>query len=189
MNTEEKQKSFQYIYKGAIINLRLDDAVLPNGKTAKREVIEHPGGVGVLPIDKNGDCLLVRQFRYPYMEETLEIPAGKRDKDGDSDPLACGKRELKEETGATAGHYISLGTLYPSPGYTDEVIYMYLATNLSFGKAQPDEDEFINLCRIPLEKAVEMVMNGQIPDSKTQAAILKADFLYKSGKLQLTNEK
>ena len=187
MNTKETQKSSRYVYKGRIINLRLDCAELPNGKSADREVIEHPGGVGVLPVDQNGDCLLVRQFRYPYMEETLEIPAGKRDKDGDSDPLSCGKRELKEETGAAAENYISLGTLYPSPGYTDEVIYMYLATGLSFGEAQPDEDEFINLCRIPLEEAVKMVMNGEIPDSKTQAAILKAEILKKEGKLPLTN--
>lgn len=189
MNTKETQKSSEYIYKGKIINLRLDCAELPNGKYADREVVEHPGGVGVLPIDQNGDCLLVRQFRYPYFKETLEIPAGKRDKDGDNDPITCGKRELKEETGATAENYMSLGTLYPSPGYTDEVIYMYLATGLTFGQAQPDEDEFINLCRIPLEKAVEMVMSGEIPDSKTQVAILKADFLYKNGKLPLTNEK
>ena len=109
MNTRETQKDTKYIYKGAVINLRLDTAVLPNGNTAKREVIEHPGGVGVLPIDKDGNCLLVRQFRYPYMEETLEIPAGKRDKSGDNNPLACGKRELKEETGAVAKNYIPAG--------------------------------------------------------------------------------
>lgn len=180
MNVKETQKSTQYIYKGSVIKLRLDEAVLPNGKTAKREVIEHPGGVGVLPVCENGDCLLVRQFRYPYMSETLEIPAGKRDKGGDADPLACGIRELKEETGATAKEYTFLGTLYPSPGYTDEVIYMYLARGLSFGEASPDEDEFINLCRIPLEKAVKMVLDGEIPDSKTQVAILKAKNIFKN---------
>ena len=187
MNTKETQKDTKYVYKGAIINLRLDTAVLPNGNTAKREVIEHPGGVGVLPIDKNGDILLVRQFRYPYMEETLEIPAGKRDKDGDSDPLSCGKRELKEETGAKAENYIPLGTLYPSPGYTNEVIYMYAATDLSFGEAEPDDDEFINLIRIPFKKAVDMVVSGEIVDSKTQAAILKAEILKNKGKLPLTS--
>lgn len=186
MNTLEKQKDSKYLYKGSVINLRLDTALLPNGKSAKREVVEHPGGVCVLPIDKTGDVLLVRQFRYPYMKETLEIPAGKRDKAGDSDPLECGKRELKEETGAEAENYIPLGTLYPSPGYTDEIIYMYAATDLSFGAAQPDDDEFINTVRIPLKKAVEMVLAGDIPDSKTQIAILKAEFLRFSGKLLLT---
>ena len=189
MNTEEKQKDTSYIYKGAIINLRLDTAVLPNGRLAKREVVEHPGGVCVLPIDQNGDILLVRQFRYPYMKETLEIPAGKRDKKGDSDPLACGKRELKEETGASAQNYIPLGTLYPSPGYTDEIIYLYAATGLVFGDAQPDEDEFINLCRIPLKEAVDMVIRGEIPDSKTQTAILKTQFLIQNGEIRLTSDK
>ena len=186
MNTTEKQKDFKYIYKGSVIKLRVDNAILPNGKTATREVVEHPGGVCVLPVDKNGDVLLVKQFRYPYMEETLEVPAGKRDKAGDSDPLVCGKRELKEETGATAGTYIPIGTLYPSPGYCDEVIYMYIALDLTFGKAQPDEDEFINLCRMPLKEAVDMVLRGEIPDSKTQAAILKAEIMLKKGELPLT---
>lgn len=189
MNTEERQKSSEYIYKGAIINMRLDTAILPNGNTAKREVVEHPGGVCVLPIDKNGDVLFVRQFRYPYMKETLEVPAGKRDKDGDSDPLTCGKRELKEETGAKAQNYIPLGTLYPSPGYTDEIIYMYAATGLAFGEAEPDEDEFINLVRMPLNEAVDMVMRGEIPDSKTQTAILKAQFLIQNGDIRLTRDK
>ena len=188
MNTTEIQKDSEYIYKGAIINMRLDTAVLPNGKTAKREVVEHPGGVCVLPIDDCGNVYFVKQFRYPYMAETLEIPAGKRDKSTDSDPLACGKRELKEETGAVAEHYIPLATLYPSPGYTDEVIYMYAATGLSFGAAQPDEDEFINLIKIPFEKAVDMVLSGEIPDSKTQVAILKAYVLSKKGKLPLTTK-
>lgn len=186
MNTLEKQKDSKYVYRGAVINLRLDTAILPNGNTAKREVIEHPGGVCVLPIDENGDVILVKQFRYPYMAETLEVPAGKRDKEGDRDPLACGTRELKEETGATAKNYIPLGTLYPSPGYTDEVIYMYAATALSFGEAEPDEDEFINLCRMPLKEAADMVMRGEIPDSKTQVAILKALVLENQGKLPLT---
>ena len=188
MNTTEKQKDSKYIYEGGVIKLRLDTAVLPNGNEAKREVVEHPGGVCVLPVDRNGDILLVRQFRYPYMAETLEAPAGKRDKAGDSDPLECGKRELKEETGATAQNYYSLGTLYPSPGYTDEVIYMYAATGLSFGKAEPDEDEFLNLVKMPLEKAVDMVLCGEIPDSKTQVLILKAQKLINDGKIPLTSE-
>ena len=188
MNTTEKQKDFKYVYNGRVINLRVDTAILPNGNTALREVIEHPGGVCVLPIDENGDVFLVRQFRYPYMKETLEIPAGKRDKDGDTDPLSCGKRELKEETGAVAKNFIPLGTLYPSPGYTDEVIYMYAATDLTFGDAEPDDDEFINLVRMPFKNAVGLVLSGEITDSKTQVAILKAEILSQQGKLPLTNE-
>lgn len=171
MNLTEKQISSEYIFKGKIINLRVDDALLPNGATATREVIEHNGGVCVLPLTKEEEVLMVEQFRYPYQKEVLEIPAGK--KDPKEEPLECGKRELKEETGATALKYQFLGELYPSPGYCGEIIYMYLATELSYGKTNPDEDEFLNIKKVPLEKAIEMVMSGEIKDSKTQAAILK----------------
>ena len=102
----------------------------------------------------------------------MELPAGKRDRVGE-DPLECGKRELLEETGATAIDYRFLGRVYPSPGFCDEVIYLYLAEGLSFGNAQPDEDEFVEVERIPLQRAVELVMNGGITDAKTQIAILK----------------
>ena len=152
--------------------MRRDEALLPNGTKAYREVVEHPGGVCVAALTENDEVLFVRQFRYPYTEVILEIPAGKRDR-GETDPLECGKRELLEETGATAENFFSLGTLYPTPGYTDEVIYMYGATGLSYGEAQPDEDEFLALEKIPLEKAVEMVMDGSLPDAKTQTCILK----------------
>ena len=172
MILEEKQLSSEYKFKGRIINLRQDTALLPNGNTATREVVEHPGGVCVAALTDNDELLFVKQWRYPYMEETLEIPAGKRDKK-DEDPLECGKRELKEETGATAKEYIDLHPLYPTPGYINEVIFCYLATGLTFGEQNPDEDEFLDVLRIPLEKAVEMVLDGQIKDAKTQAAVLK----------------
>ena len=182
MNLEEKQLSFEYKFKGRIINLRQDRALLPNGKTVTREVVEHPGGVCVAAIDENDELFFVKQWRYPYSEETLEIPAGKRDKQGE-DPLDCGKRELKEETGATAENYIDLGCLYPSPGYVNEVIYCYLATNLTYGDMNPDEDEFLNVIKIPFEKAVEMVLSGEIKDAKTQIAILKVNALRQAGKI------
>ena len=176
MNFEEKQLKEEYLYKGKIINLRRDEALLPDGSTAIREVVEHPGGVCVAALDENDNLLFVRQFRYPYMETTLEIPAGKRDKGGE-DPLLCGKRELREETGAVAKNYISLGELYPTPGYCGEVIYMYAATDLTFGECDPDDDEFLAVERIPLEKAVEMVLSGEIKDAKTQTAVLKVKLL------------
>lgn len=182
MNLKETQKSAEYIFRGRIINLRRDEAILPNGATATREVIEHPGGVCVVPITDDGQVLFVRQFRYPYMEECLEIPAGKRDK-GDEEPLECGIRELREETGATAEKFISLGELYPSPGYCGEIIWMFAATGLSFGDCDPDEDEFLSVERYSLEKAVEMVLSGEIKDAKTQAAVLKVKLLRDSGKL------
>ena len=117
--------------------------------------------------------IFVRQFRYPYKEVLLEIPAGKRDH-GEESPLECGKRELAEETGAKADKYTSLGELYPSPGYCGEVIYMFLATGLTFGDINPDEDEFLNVEKIPFDKALDMVLTGEIKDSKTQCALMKA---------------
>lgn len=176
MNLEEKQLSAEYIYKGKIINLRRDEAILPNGKTALREVVEHPGGVCVAAITDNDEILMVRQFRYPYFETVLEIPAGKRDIIGES-PIECGIRELREETGATAKNIFSLGELYPTPGYCGEVIWMFGATNLTFGNDDPDEDEFLSVEAIPFEKAVKMVLSGEIKDAKTQAAILKLKLL------------
>lgn len=182
MNLTEKQLKAEYIYKGKIINLRRDEALLPDGSVALREVVEHPGGVCVAALTDNDELLFVRQFRYPYFKETLELPAGKRDRAGE-DPLECGKRELREETGAVAQNYISLGTLYPTPGYVDEVIYMYLATHLTFGEQCPDEDEFLDLVRLPLEQAVDMVLDGKICDAKTQAAVLKIKLLRDKGKI------
>ena len=182
MNLEEKQLSKEYLYNGKIINLRLDEALLPNGNTALREVVEHPGGVCVAALTDNDEVLLVRQFRYPYSEIILEIPAGKRDHQGES-PLECGMRELKEETGATAKNFFSLGELYPTPGYVDEVIFMYGATDLTFGDTCPDEDEFLSIEKIPLDTLVDKIMSGEIKDAKTQAAILKLKHLKDEGKI------
>ena len=182
MNLEEKQISAEYMYKGKIINLRRDTALLPNGNTATREVVEHNGGVCVAALTDNYEVLFVRQFRYPYMEIIPEIPAGKRDK-ADEDPLKCGIRELKEETGATAEKFIPLGKLYPSPGYCGEIIWMYAATGLSYGEQNPDDDEFLTVEKIPLDKAVEMILSGEITDAKTQAAVLKLKVLKDQGKL------
>ncbi len=178
MNLKEKTLTREYRFKGRIINLRTDTVRLPNGAEAGREVVEHPGGVCVAPLTDEGELLFVRQYRYPYEEVVPELPAGKRDRHGEA-PLECGKRELLEETGATASEYIFLGRVYPTPGFCNEVIYLYLARGLSFGKAQPDEDEFVEVERIPLDRAVEMVMNNEITDAKTQIAVLKVARLLK----------
>lgn len=160
------------IYNGKILNVTRDTVRLENGETAYREVIHHSGGVCVLPLDDNGDVLFVKQFRYPFADVLLEIPAGKREIG--EDPLECGIRELSEEVGATADEIIPLGKLYPTVAYDTEVIYMYLARGLHFGEQHLDEDEFVDVVRIPFDEAYEMVMRDEIPDSKTQLAILKA---------------
>jgi ADP-ribose pyrophosphatase len=175
MNLTETPLKQTYQYKGKIVNLRVDDALLPNGKISLREVIEHPGGVCIAALTDAEELLFVRQFRYPYAQVLLELPAGKLDRG--EDPLEAGKRELREETGATAAQYISLGKLYPSPGYCGEIIHLYAATGLSFGDMQPDDDEFLEVERIPLTEAVRMVLDNEIEDAKTQTAVLKLAML------------
>ncbi len=177
MDFTEKPLKQNYIYKGKIVNLRVDDAELPDGTTALREVVEHPGGVCVAALTDTQELLFVKQFRYPYMEPVLELPAGKLEYG--EDPFAAGKRELLEETGAAAEHYRDLGKLYPTPGYCGEIIHMYLAENLNFSEQHLDEDEFLEVRRIPLEEAFQMVMRNEIRDSKTQVGILKTYQLVK----------
>ena len=181
MNLTEKPVKQEYKFKGKIVNLRVDDALLPNGNIAKREIVEHNGGVMVAPLDNEDNLYFVKQFRYPYMEIVKALPAGKLEKG--EDPFEAGKRELKEETGAVANKYVSLGQLYPTPGYCGEIIHMYLATELSFGEQNPDDDEFLEVYKIPLAKAVEMVLSGELKDSKTQTAILKIHCLKQEGRI------
>lgn len=171
MNLTEKALTQSYKYNGRILNLRVDDVLLPNGQTAVREVIEHNGGVCILALTEQDEVLLVRQYRHPYQEIVTELPAGKINKG--EDPLLCGKRELQEETGASAQNYQSLGVMYPSAGYCGEIIHLYLATDLSFGSLSPDEDEFLEVERRPFHQLLEDVLRGDIPDAKTQIAVLK----------------
>ncbi len=177
MELTETTLKEDYRFHGKIIHLKVDTVRLPSGNEATREVVEHNGGVCVLPITDAGEVILVRQFRYPYKEVLTEIPAGKLELG--EDPFLAGKRELLEETGAVAENYTFLGKLYPTPGYCGEVIHMYMATGLSFGESCPDEDEFLNVIRMPLSEAVEKVLSGEIRDSKTQVALLKAKLLLK----------
>lgn len=174
MNLTENKIDSTTVFKGKIIDVKFDTVTLPNGNTATREVVLHKGGVCVVPITDDNEVLLVRQYRYAYEKELLEIPAGKK-YSIDEDVLECGKRELREETGAVAREYFFLGELYPSPGFTNEIIYMYMARGLSFGKTDPDEDEFLQVEKVPFEKALSMVLDGTIKDAKTQCALLKAN--------------
>ena len=177
MDFTEKPLKQDYLYRGKIVNLRVDDAELPDGTTALREVVEHPGGVCVAALTDKEELLFVEQFRYPYMETVLELPAGKLEYG--EDPFEAGKRQLLEETGAAAKNYRDLGKLYPTPGYCGDIIHMYLAENLTFSEQHLDEDEFLEVRRIPLETAFQMVMRNEIRDSKTQVGILKTYQLIK----------
>ena len=172
MHLEEKTISVEQIYNGKIIDVTREKVLLENKSEAYREVVHHSGGVCILPINDKGEVLFVRQFRYPFKEVLLEIPAGKRE--NGEDPKECGLRELKEEVGAEAKNITYLGKLYPTVAYDTEVIYMYMAQDLSFGEQKLDEDEFLDIVKIPLDKAYKMVLNDEIPDAKTQIAILKA---------------
>ena len=175
MHLEEKTLESQQIFDGRVVKLFVDKAELENGDIVTREVIKHPGGVCVVPLDENGNVLFVKQYRYPHHQIMLEIPAGKLEW-GESHH-DCGLRELKEETGCTCDKYTYLGSLIPTPAYCGEVIHMYLAEGLHYGEQSLDEDEFLDIEKIPLKKAAEMIMNNEIADAKTQLAILKTVML------------
>lgn len=181
MNHMEKTLSSEEIFKGRVIHVTLDKIELQNGGTSTREVVNHPGGVCVAALTPQNELYFVRQYRYPYHEAVLELPAGKLEKG--ANPLENGKRELKEEVGVTAKQYVSLGQLYPTPGYCSEIIYMYFCRADEQGEPEPDEDEFLEIEKIHIDKAVEMVLNNQIPDAKTQTAVLKTAMLLEKGVL------
>lgn len=172
--TEEKLDS-TLKYKGVVIDVYNDRVLLENGKEATRDVVRHPGGVCVVALNENNEVYFVRQFRYPHGKVLLEIPAGKLE--WGEDHFACGKRELLEETGCTADEFTYLGCLLPTPAYDTEVIHMYMAKGLHKNSQHLDEDEFLEVSLIPLAKAVEMVMNNEIEDAKTQLALLKVSAL------------
>lgn len=168
----EKKIDGKTLYEGVIVNVRLDRAELVNGDVVLREVVEHPGGVTVIPVEEDGTVWCVRQFRYPFQREMLEVPAGKLEI-GEK-PLPAAVRELSEETGLEAGRMIYLGACCTSPGFSTEVLHIYLALELKHGDAHPDEDEFLNVEKHSLETLTEMVMSGEIDDAKTIIAVLKA---------------
>lgn len=175
MHLEEQTLSSEQIYDGRVVKLFVDKAKLENGEVVTREMIKHPGGVCIVPLDENDNVLMVRQFRYPPHKILLEIPAGKLEYG--ENHRECGLRELKEETGCTCDEFIYLGNLIPTPAYDNEVIHMYLARGLHAGDQKLDEDEFLDVEKIPLEKAVEMVMNNELADAKTQIALLKTKIM------------
>lgn len=170
MELVEKKKSSQSIFQGKVINVRLDIIELPNGKEATRECVEHPGAVAVLACDDQDRVCMVRQYRYPVGQELLEIPAGKLS--AGEDPLECARRELLEEAGITARSWQKIYCYYTTPGFSNEIMHLYLATGLTRGENQPDEDEFLQVEMIPYREAFQKMIRGEIRDGKTLIGLL-----------------
>ena len=166
----EKKISSEAIFDGVLLHVKRDTVKLPNGKEATREWIKHPGASSVIPLLPDGRIILVRQYRYPIDAVTLEVPAGKLDAP-DEDPLVCAERELSEETGYTAEHITKLTTIATTVGFSNEKIHLYAAEGLTPGKQHTDEDEFINVVKVPLAEAV-MATDGRIVDAKSVISIL-----------------
>lgn len=178
MHLNEKTVEAEVVFEGRIITVRKDKAELEDGSIADRELVIHSGGVCVVALTDENKVIMVKQFRYAFGEPLLEIPAGKLEPN--EDPRSAGLRELTEETGAVCTDFEYLGVCYPSVAYLTEKIHMYLARGLTFGTSRPDEGEFLDVMEIPLDEAVEMVMKGEIPDAKTQLALLKTKQLIDS---------
>ena len=181
MKLSEQTISTEYKFNGRLIRLRTDTVLLPNGNRASREIVEHSGGVGVVALTDDSRIMTVRQYRHAMKEVVLEIPAGKLEKG--EEPLLAAKRELAEEVGVTAENWRYLGPLYATPGYCEEIDHLYLATGLALGESHPDPDEFLERGSMPLTDAVDAVMRGDIPDAKTQTAILKVQRLIDLGEI------
>ncbi len=158
------------VWRGRAVNFDVDTVRLPDGKLATREYISHPGAVGVVPFLDRDTIIMVRQYRHPVGEVTLELPAGKIDPK--ESILSCIKRELAEETGYTAAKFKPLIEYWPTPAFANEVLHLFVATGLRPGKMNADEDEFIEAVKIPFTKALKMVQNGEIRDSKTVVGLL-----------------
>lgn len=179
----EKRIGGETMFKGRIFTVERDRVELENGETSVREIVRHNGGACILPLFDNGDICLVRQFRYAYGQELLELPAGKLEPG--EDPFEAAKRELTEECGLTADIYIDLGKLYPTVGYCSEVIHIWAATGLKETDMHLDEDEFLTPRRIPLAEAYRMVMDGEIRDGKTVVGVLKLRAMIDEGKIRI----
>lgn len=179
MEFKEEMVSQETVYEGVIVNVRRDKARLMDGRITNREVVEHPGGVAVFAMDDQGRVALVRQYRYPMGEETLELPAGKLEPG--EDPRDSGLRELAEETGLVPGTFEDMGCLYSSPGILAEQIYLYFAKDLTQGPTHPDDGEFVETVWLPYQDLVDKARRGEIKDGKTLVGILKASFLLDAG--------
>lgn len=169
---DEKKLDSKVVFSGKLLKVYCDNVELPNGKVTSREFIRHPGAVAVVPITPEGKIVLVRQYRYPTGKTILEVPAGKLDKG--EDPDDCARRELEEETGYVASSIRRLQSIYTTPGFTDEVIHLYVADDLTLAKPCPDEDEFLDVEVYTKEEIKNMIQDGTINDAKSLLALLLA---------------
>lgn len=168
----ERQVGSTVVYRGNVLTLRVDDVELPSGKRSRREVVEHPGGVAVVAVDRDGSVILVRQYRYPVRSALWEIPAGKLDPG--EDPRECAARELEEETGYRAAVLEEVVPFYTSPGFCDEALHLFFARGLTAGEDRPEEDEIIETRRVPRAGLDEMIARGEIRDGKTLLGLFVA---------------
>ena len=175
MELGEKTLASQLIFDGCLLKFYRDEVGLPDGGRSVREVVHHPGGAAVVALDGDGNVYLERQFRYPYRKVVTEIPAGKLEEG--EDPFDAIRRELKEELGAEAGRWDALGHIMPSVGYTDELLYLYLARDLTFGETHWDKDEYLEPFKLPFAEALAQAADGRINDGKTVSALFRADRL------------
>lgn len=170
MHLKEELIESQVLYRGRVVTLRIDTVRLPNGETARREIVEHRGAVAIVPLLNRDTVLLIRQYRQAVGETLLEIPAGTLEPE--EPPEACARRELAEETGYTARQLRKLFSQYLAPGYSQEVLHVYLAEDLAPAPQRPDKDELVELVPTPLREVETMILQGQIKDAKTIAGLL-----------------
>jgi ADP-ribose pyrophosphatase len=182
MDYEEKTVSVKHIYKGNIIDVDLVTVTLPDGRTTTRDIVRHPGASVIIPLNEKGEIYMVKQYRKPLEAVSLEIPAGKLDPG--EDPLDCARRELMEETGLKARNIIYLTSIHSTPGFSDEVLHMYVAVGLVEGKSCADADEFISTEKHKVEDLSDMILSGKITDAKSIIGILMAERII-SGKIQI----
>ena len=172
----ERQISSELIYDGIVLHLYRDEIEQSTGTRSIREIIRHNGAVCVVPVTNDRRVLCVKQYRYAHAKTMIEIPAGKLDSK-DEDPESAARRELREETGYTAEKYTFIGELYPSPAILSENIHMFIATGLKKGEQDLDEDEFLDVVKLPFAEVVQMILDNKITDAKTQTAVLKAKLI------------
>lgn len=168
----EKTISSKTVFEGRVFDVEIKEITTPEGRPSTREIVKHNGGACILPVDDEGNCYLVKQFRSPFEKILLEAPAGKIEKG--ENPLFCASREITEETGFVSKNIESVGTMIATPGYCSEVIHLYIATDLVYMGGNPDLNEYLATVKMPLAEAVKMADEGTITDAKTMALLYKA---------------